>query len=83
VDGPITVPEKFEIPRRPKSVAQANNGTKRTIEEVGESELAPKKRKLDGELTIVEDRQYNAQSTAPKEKVEDIIVLDEGVIMLD
>jgi len=85
VDGPVTAPEKFEIPRRPKNVlAKANNGTKRTIEEVGESGLAPKKRKLGGELTIVEDRQYKARSVAPEEKAKDIIVLDdEGVIMLD
>jgi hypothetical protein len=83
-DDLITVPELFEIPRKPKADLVETNGqcVKHILEHAPNSGVTAKKRKLAEEVTIIEDRPNKKRAIIPEDK--DVIILgDDGTITID
>lgn len=91
IDGPITIPEKIDIPvRNEDPVSESGSklngltnglGHKRTIEEVDPSAGSPSKRR---KRTILEDRETNSKTQSTKAQEEVISIADDdGAIMID
>ncbi|KAA8895093.1 ubiquitin-activating enzyme E1 3 [Sphaerosporella brunnea] len=85
-DETITVPEKIEIPRKPKRSTAPEETTGEAIKhalEDNEDGGVAKKRKLNDGLTFIEDRPNKKRAVVPDADADLIVLEDDGAITID
>ncbi|KAF8244541.1 ubiquitin-activating enzyme [Wilcoxina mikolae CBS 423.85] len=81
----ITVPDRLEIPRKPKTEIEESNGCgdMHILEDAINNGVTAKKRKLGQEFTIIEDRPNKKRAIDCEDEKDFVILGDDGTITID